>query len=349
METLAPNVNMKYNHITLEHRIEIQDCLYHGMSFKDIAKRVGKDKTTVSREVKRHITVKPSLAVKRDKDGNMISEPCKLLLKAPFVCNPCKLCHRVCAFDKRLYLAVPADKAYREGLVSAREGIPLSKESFYANDKIISDGIRQGQHLYHILQTNNLGVCKATVYNHLKKRYLSVSAIDFPRVVKFKPRAKSYMPYVPKTAKINRTYTDFLLFKQDTGFTAWVEMDTVIGKIGGKAILTFDSIFCNFMFGILLPDKSAASVSNAIRHLKKSLLGAGSSFGVLFAVILTDNGGEFAHVADIENNLDGKPETRLFFCDPPNLRKSRTSKKIILFSETLFPREHPSTISRRKR
>ena len=42
-------------HLTFEDRIEIQDCLFHGVSFKGIGKRIGKDPTTISNEVKKHI------------------------------------------------------------------------------------------------------------------------------------------------------------------------------------------------------------------------------------------------------------------------------------------------------
>ena len=44
----------KNKHMTLDDRIEIQECLNKGMTFKDIAKRIGKDPTTVSKEVKLH-------------------------------------------------------------------------------------------------------------------------------------------------------------------------------------------------------------------------------------------------------------------------------------------------------
>ena len=47
-------------HLTFEDRIEIQDCLFHGVSFKGIAKRISKDPTTVSKEVKKHIQVIPA-------------------------------------------------------------------------------------------------------------------------------------------------------------------------------------------------------------------------------------------------------------------------------------------------
>ena len=46
---------MKNKHMTLGDRIEIQECLAKGMSFKDIGKRIEKSATTISREVKQHL------------------------------------------------------------------------------------------------------------------------------------------------------------------------------------------------------------------------------------------------------------------------------------------------------
>ena len=331
-----------YQHLTLEQRIEIQECLSHGMTFKDIAKRIGKNQTTVSREIKRHLVVRASTVTRTTKDGTPLHDPCPLLLKPPFVCNPCKRYHRACAFDKYVYCANIAHKAYESELRTSREGIPLNKETFYENDRIITSGIRTGQHLYHILQTHDLGVSVSTVYRHLKKGYLSVSAVELPRVVKFKQRAHAYASYVPKASKVGRTHADFLLFKEQAGCPAWVEMDTVIGRIGGKTILTFDFTFCNFMIGLLLPDKSAASVSSAILALKKRLADHNLSFGTVFPVLLTDNGGEFSNIAAIENDLQGNKETFLFFCDPlqssqkPHVEKNHTIFRDIVPQGTSF-------------
>jgi hypothetical protein len=58
-----------------------------------------------------------------------------------------------------------------------------------------------------------------------------------------------------------------------------VEMDTVIGRIGGKVIMTFDFTFCNFMFGLLLDDKTAAEAANKIRALKKRLFAGPTKCG----------------------------------------------------------------------
>jgi len=172
-----------YTHLSFEDRLEIQECLAHGMTFKAVGRRINKSQTTVSREVKRHITVVPASVIKKDGSGKPVNEPCKLLLKPPFVCNPCKRKNCACAFDKHLYYAKKAQKAYESLLTDAREGVQLNKQAFYDMDKIVSGGINAGQHLYHILQTNDLGVSKTAVYRHLKNGLLSVSPLDFPRVV----------------------------------------------------------------------------------------------------------------------------------------------------------------------
>jgi len=107
-------------------------------------------------------------------------------------------------------------------------------------------------------------------------------------------------------------------------------MDTVIGRVGGKVIMTFDFTLCNFMFGLLLKDKSSFEVSEKAAVLKATLTGGGFAFGDIIPVALTDNGGEFSNVLAIENPT-----------------RSRKSRKTILFSEISFRRETPSTILRR--
>lgn len=318
----------KNRHLTLEERVEIQECLDHGMTFKAIGKRVGKDQTTISKEVKKHISY-------RSKDGAPADEAvCPLLLHAPFVCNPCKRRRFSCGFRKRYYDARPAQAAYKALLSEAREGVPLSKEEFYETDRIVSDGIKRGQHLYHIIQTNKLSATKSTIYRHLKRGYLSVSAVDFPRVVKFKPRKVKPVAKIPKKLKEGRTHADFLAYVEDNGLRAWIELDTVIGRVGGKVIMTFDFIFCNFMFGVLLENKTAAEVSSKIKALKDALFAAGFKFGDIFPVMLTDNGGEFADVFSIEENGDGVRETLLFFCDPyQSSQKPRVEKNHTLFRD----------------
>lgn len=331
-----PDLNSKKNkHLTIDDRLEIQDYLNHGMTFKAIALRIDKDQTTISKEVKKHLKVNPP-QIKHMKNGNMTEEskPCPLLLKAPFVCNPCKKRHVYCTFQKQIYNANTAQSAYESLLSEAREGIPLNKDEFYKMDAILSDGIKKGQHLYHIMQTSNLDISKSTAYRHLHRGYLSVSKLDFPRVVKFKVRRQRKDDYIPKAAKIGRTYDDFLAHIEEHNISSWVEMDTVIGRVGGKVILTFDFTFCNFMFGLLLDDRTASEVSEKIRSLKNMLFANNALFGDIFPLILTDNGGEFANVSAIEADCDGAIETSLYFCDPfQSCQKPKVEKNHTMFRD----------------
>jgi len=314
---MPDKIEKKHKHLTLDEREEIQGCLNHGVTFKAIGQRIGKDQTTVSKEVKRHLVSQPLEHQAYDSQGNPLPpEPCPKHLKAPFCCNPCEKKHRQCGFQKRFYHAKPAQKAYEALLVEAREGTPLKRESFYEMDEIIARQMRKGQRLYHILQTQNLGASTASVYRYLHKGYLSAGKMDFPRVVKFKPRQPRQQEYVPKSAKVGRTHDDFLAHVAENGLHSWVEMDTVIGRVGGKVILTLDFTFCNFQAGLLLDNKTSLEAAHKIKRLKASLTGAGLRFGDLFPVILTDNGGEFANVDAFERDADWQKETLLFFCDP---------------------------------
>ena len=111
-------------------------------------------------------------------------------------------------------------------------------------------------------------------------------------------------------------------------------MDTVIGRIGGKVILTLDFTFCNFMAALLLDDKTAAETTMKMRTLKKLIAESDMRFGDILPLILTDNGGEFANVSAIENSIDGTKETNLFFCDPmKSCQKPRVEKNHTLFRD----------------
>jgi IS30 family transposase len=287
--------------------------------------------------VKKHITVRATNCIKRNEQGEELPhEPCPLLLKAPFVCNPCSKRIYGCRKDKQFYLANQAQQSYKATLSEVRTGVSLNRQAFYDNDRIISNGVKEGQHLYHILQTHNLGVSKSSVYRYVNKGYLSISAIDLPRMVKFKPRKKQYAPYVPVALKIGRCYEDFGAYCDQNNVCSWVEMDTVIGRVGGKCILTFDFTFCNFMFGLLLDNKTAAEVSAKIIALKKRMAAAHLCFGSLFPVVLTDNGGEFADVFTVETGLNDIKETSLFFCDPNKAyQKPHVEKNHTLFRDIL--------------
>ena len=315
----------KHKHLTLSDRNDIQLGLERGETFKAIGQLILKDPTTVSKEVKRNRQVRESTC------HNL---PCPLLDKAPFVCNGCPKRRQNCGYKKILYLAKQAQKQYEQTLVEAREGTPLNSKTFWDMDKVISDGVKKGQHIYHILKTHNLDVSSSTVYRHIRKGYLSIAPIDLARAVKFKERRKSKLPSIPKEAKKGRSYEDFQNYLALKQLDSWLEMDTVLGRMGGKVLLTFNLSFCNFIFARLLDNKTALEVTKHLYDIKNTLHQADKDFFQLFPVILTDNGGEFARVDDIE--MDVRGESKLFFCDPNRSdQKGRIEKNHTLIRDIL--------------
>ena len=60
------NQEKKHKHMTLDDRIEIQECLNKGMTLRAIAQQIGKDQTTVSKEIKLHgKTIRTALLKRR--------------------------------------------------------------------------------------------------------------------------------------------------------------------------------------------------------------------------------------------------------------------------------------------
>ena len=315
----------KHKHLTLSDRNDIQLGLERGETFKAIGQLILKDPTTVSKEVKRNKQI-------RDSTFNNLS--CPLLDKAPFVCNGCSKRRQNCGYQKIFYLAKQAQKQYEQTLVESREGTPLNSKTFWDMDKVISEGVKKGQHIYHILKTHNLDVSSSTVYRHIRKGYLSIAPIDLARAVKFKERRKSKLPSIPKEAKKGRSYEDFQNYLALKQLDSWLEMDTVMGRMGGKVLLTFNLSFCNFIFARLLENKTALEVTKHLYDIKNNLHEADKDFCQIFPVILTDNGGEFARVDDIE--MDVRGESRLFFCDPNRSdQKGRIEKNHTLIRDIL--------------
>ena len=315
----------KHKHLTLSDRNDIQLGLERGETFKSIGQSILKDPTTVSKEVKRNRQVRESTCDKLH---------CPLLDKAPFVCNGCPKRRQNCGYKKIFYLAKQAQKQYEQILVEAREGTPLNSKTFWEMDKVISDGVKKGQHIYHILKTHNLDVSSSTVYRHIRKGYLSIAPIDLTRAVKFKERRKSKLPSIPKEAKKGRSYEDFQNYLTLNQLDSWLEMDTVMGRTGGKVLLTFNLSFCNFIFARLLDNKTALEVTKHFYDIKNTFHQADKDFFQFFPVILTDNGGEFARVDDIE--MDVRGESKLFFCDPNRSdQKGRIEKNHTLIRDIL--------------
>lgn len=340
----------KYKHITDAERLEIEHGLRHGLSIKKIAAGIGKHHSTVAREIdarsvasdkgaygrltnrcaSRGACGKRQLCAARPDCARRCAscrhcnavcpdfreERCRRLDAPPYVCNGCGG-ESACVLRKRYYLHNIAHRGYRDLLVSSREGANISEGELRGLDDMISPLVRAGQSVHHILANNPdlFRVNEKTVYRYIAGGLLRAKNGDMPRVCMLRPRAgKPAEHRVDTKCRAGRTYADFQAFMAAAPDTRVVEMDSVIGRAGGKALLTFMFRHCGLMLAFLRDRNNSQSVIGTFSLLWE--LAGPDLFRVLFPVLLTDNGSEFTNPLALENAPDGTARSRLFYCDP---------------------------------
>lgn len=331
---------MKNKHLSFDDRLEIEKGLKDGLSFKAIAENVGKDCTTISKEIKNHITFKDSGAIGRpfqdclyrkncefrDKGtrcnqnncSHYTKENCLKLNKPPYVCNGCNK-KSICTLSKKLYNSSYAYNEYKDNLSDSRQGITFSKNEIdHLNDLLKPLIIEQGQSIHHVYINNkNKIMCsEKEIYNLVDSGILEVRNIDLPRKVRFRARKKSIANYkIDKNCLENRRYEDFLKYMKENPDTPIVEIDSVEGVKGGKVLLTIHFVNTSFMFAFLREHNDAQSVIDIFNSIC-DILGL-DKFKELFIVILTDNGSEFSNPLEIEIDPNtGEKRTQIFYCHP---------------------------------
>ena len=340
----------KNKHITDIDRLEIEHAIKQGLSFKKIAAKIGKHHSSVSREVLARRTPSTKGALGRvtnrcvsrrscdrrqlcmDKPDclkrcavcrlcnsicpDFTEETCARLHAPPYVCNGCKDESR-CVLHKQYYIHNPAHRNYREVLVQSREGANITEGELLALDAVVSPLVRRGQSIHHIMANNPdcFGVHEKTLYRYIAGGLLRAKNGDMPRVCALKPRVRKPIEHkVDTKCRIGRTYADFLSFTAEAPELRIVEMDSVIGRVGGKVLLTLMFRSCGLMLAFLREHNNSQSVIDIFADLW-TLLGP-DLFCCLFAILLTDNGSEFSNPLALEMAPDGSSRTRLFYCDP---------------------------------
>ena len=225
-------------HLSLEDRKYIEQFLNNGSSFKDIARFLCKDPTTISKEVKLHrvsdwyhkgafshahnfcvhthhcrktnvcrkiilCNIKcTSCPTCNQTCPDFVKEQCNRLNKAPYVCNECPKAINHCPIaHKYRYDAIFADRKYRERQSSSRTGINMTKHELHQKDMVITPLIYQGQSSYQIITNHpELDMSVRTLCSYLNGGVLTARNVDLKRKVKFKPRK------VHKTQISERSY-----------------------------------------------------------------------------------------------------------------------------------------------
>lgn len=338
--------------MTQDDRINIEKGLDTRMSLRSIAEKIGKDPSTISKEIRKHRTAyghnpyhessnkcsltgtckKKRLCGDRSPsckkacrtcylcnricpDFKPRSYHCELLDKAPFVCNGCS--KKVgCRLDKYYYRATTANREYKTVLKGSRIGINISEADLKILDEIVSPLIRKGQSPYTVIRNHpELGLCEKTIYNYIELGALSVKNIDLPKKVVYKVRNVHKTEIDDTRCFEGRTYKDYQSFIKQHPDTRVVEMDTVVGCEGShKVLLTLHFDNCSFMAAFLLDSKEAKRVEAVFDHLEKKM--STFEFCLAFPLILTDRGSEFAHPEVLECGKNNTIRTSIYYCDP---------------------------------
>jgi IS30 family transposase len=217
---------------------------------------------------------------------------------------------------KKYYLHANAHANYREILVEAREGANITEDELLELDKLVSPLVRHGQSVHHIMVNNpdHFAINEKTLYRYIAGGLLHAKNGDMPRVCMLKPRKRKSVEHkVDTKCRVGRTYDEFLQFTANYPDLPVVEMDSVIGRIGGKVLLTL-MFRCGFMLAFLRDHNNSQSVIDLFSVLW-DIAGA-ELFMSMFPCLLTDNGSEFSNPLALETAPDGTKRTKLFYCDP---------------------------------
>ena len=243
-------------------------------------------------------------------------EVCMKLARPPFVCNGCPDLKN-CRKRKFFYQAVAAEKAYLDLLHECRKGIDVSEAEIRQYNELIRHGGHNGQSLHHIMSAHKdvFQKCSKSLYNYFNQGIFSLPRGEMPRMCMRKPRKVEKIRHkVDPKCRSGRTLADYEKYCLEHPNLPTVQMDSVIGSVGGKVLLTLQ-FECGMMLAWLRDTNNSQSVIEYFDLLEQKL--GLSRFRRMFPIILTDNGSEFSNPTAIEiSPITGKRRTRIFYCDP---------------------------------
>ena len=342
----------KQKHLNLDSRITIETKLNERESFKSIGRLLGKDCTTISKEVKNHLCFEQSgaygkafndcrLSFQRQCSAQKICSDCAgyknrfcwscgkctsscilyekyicpKLLKPPYVCNGCPDRYK-CSLEKHLYKASYAQKEYELVRSESRSGVALSESELRQLDGIVSPLLKKGQSLHHIAvhHADQLMKSERTLYSYVNNGLFTARNIDMPRTIRMHPRKNvSNNLKVDKTCRVGRDFSCFKKYIEEHPDAAVRQIDSVEGIKGGAVLLTIHFVEQELQLGFLRQHNDSQSVIDIFERLYIEL--RSDIFIEIFPVLLADNGSEFSNPAAIELDSQGNRRTSMFYCN----------------------------------
>ena len=247
----------EYSHLSNEQRNLIEHLLNKGYSFSDIGKALNLDRTTISKEVRRNYSVK---VIKNSKQHCINQNNCGIafcnydkqcykgkecdkLSRPPYVCNSCT--KKVgCRLTKHFYFSSLAQQLYEQRVVDSKKGYDIKEEDVDLIERVIVPLVKdKKQPINHIYENHKdiLFFSKPTFYRYVRENVISLSNIDLPKQVSYKPRNGEKNNNKDRKVRaylVGRTFDDFISYTTKHPNKSIVEMDTVEGIKGGKCFLT---------------------------------------------------------------------------------------------------------------
>ena len=326
-----------FSHLTLEERRIILTGITNGSSKTAIAQTIGKDKSTVGKEIKLHraLTHKCKMPLecnnyRKCPYGRQCTTECPEFIpfkcsrrdRTPGACNGCPNWQK-CHFNKYTYCPEDAQMDYRTVLIDSRQGVNLTTSEAKAIADIVGPLLKKGQSPYQIITDHpEIGITEKTLYNYIEgdvfHEIAGITVMNLRRQVSrkiSKKKSKGYKKRTDRKYLQGRTYKDYKTYLEENPDIFVTQMDTVYNdETNGPFIQTFKFVNAGVIFAILHDTKTADSMKQGV-DLMESILGT-EIFRKYVQVLLTDRGSEFSAADAMENGENGTTRTIVFYCDP---------------------------------
>ena len=354
----------KNSHLTLAERQIIETGISNGSTKAAIAKTLGKDKSTIGKEIKLHRVKTHSSSYPIDcasfskckskhsdscspgKCPDYIPFKCTRRDRSPGACNKCDT-FKSCRYDKYVYRAFEAEHEYRDTLINTRTGVNATVSEIRKLGELIKPLLDQGQSVYVILENHpEIGLSEKTIYNYIENGVfqdagVSITCMDLKKQVRRKIPKKKRVKYAPRQDKSylkGRTYTDYLAFKEENPEALEVEMDTVYNDVtNGPFIQTFKFLYYDLLICIYHEKKDSEHMLAGILMLEE-ILGP-EIFSREVEILKTDRGSEFILADEAEVREDGTIRTRIYYCDPMCSHQKGSLENVHLLVREICPKD----------
>jgi len=255
-----------FKHLTPYERGKISALLKEGFSPTQIAKKLGRHRSTIYREIKRGTTTQ----------------------------------YRTDLTTYEAYFPETGQAVYEKNRSACgKKSKVLQVESFlqYAEQKILKDkwspdavvGTARREKLFDPSSM----VCTKTLYNYIDRCLVKVRNIDLFIKTRRKPKKEAPRNHKRLYGKSISERPDSIEKREEFGH--W-EIDTVLGKRSSDhVLLTLTERKTRYHLILPLANKTAEEVDKALKQLKSLF---GPLFSLVFKSITSDNGTEFANLSN---------------------------------------------------